>query len=58
MKLFRNIKAGFTLIELLLVIGIIATLASIVILAINPQKQLAAATDAGVGEAEKINAGE
>lgn len=42
----RKDRSGFTLIELLLVIGIIAVLTSIVIIAINPTKQLAAARDA------------
>ena len=39
-------RRGFTLIEMLLVIGILAVLASIIVVAINPTKQLANARDA------------
>lgn len=39
-------QSGFTLIELLIVIGIIAILAGIVIIAVNPTKQFAEANNA------------
>lgn len=41
----KQLKKGFTLIEILVVIGIIAVLAAIVIIAINPARQFAQARD-------------
>lgn len=41
----RNYKKGFTLIEILVVIGIIAVLAAVVLVAINPSRQFKLARD-------------
>jgi prepilin-type N-terminal cleavage/methylation domain-containing protein len=43
MQFFKKAQKGFTLIEILVVIGIIAILAAVVIIAINPARQFAQA---------------
>jgi len=50
----KNNKKGFTLIEILVVIGIIAILAGVVLIAINPARQFASANDSQ--RASNINA--
>src|SRR3989344_3610913 len=42
----KSVRTGFTMIELLLVLGIIAILAAIVIIAINPERQFGQSEDA------------
>jgi prepilin-type N-terminal cleavage/methylation domain-containing protein len=44
-KLKKSLRRGFTLIEILVVIGIIAVLAAVVLVAINPARQFKLARD-------------
>lgn len=45
MSIFKKLSFGFTLIEILIVFGVLATLLSIVIIAVNPIDQLNKASD-------------